>query len=89
MTDAAILSTIVDGTVLVVRAFKTTKEMARHAHRVLLDLGAPRAGAVLNAVNFSRHEYRYTHYYYHRGYYGDAAAAASKSVQEAESPPAH
>jgi capsular exopolysaccharide synthesis family protein len=87
VTDAAILSTIVDGTVLVIRAFKTTKDMARHAHRVLLDLGAPRAGAVLNAVNFSRHEYRYTHYYYARaGYYGDPAPApAAKAVQESES----
>ncbi|WP_272418553.1 GumC family protein [Polyangium jinanense] len=78
VTDAAVLSTLVDGTVLVVRAFKTTKDLARHAVRALQDIGATKAGAVLNAVNFNRHEYKYRYYYYRReGYYeGDEAAAA-------------
>lgn len=71
VTDAAILSTLVDGTVLVIRAFKTSRELARHALRALVDIGAKRAGAVLNAVNLSRHEYKYSYYHYYRrdGYY--------------------
>ena len=74
VTDAAVLSTLVDGTVLVVRAFKTTKDLARHAVRALHDLGVTKAGAVLNAVNFSKHEYKYRYYYYRRdGYYADEA----------------
>lgn len=105
VTDAAVLSTQVDGTVLVIRAFKTKKDMARHAARALSDLGATKAGAVLNAVNFSRHEYKYRYYYYRRdGYYADdvgeagARRAEGKKDQAADeqgaeesagSPPTH
>ncbi len=66
VTDAAVLSTLVDGVVLVVRAFATTKELARHAVRALRDVGGRPVGAVLNAVNLDRHEYKYHYYYYRR-----------------------
>jgi capsular exopolysaccharide synthesis family protein len=72
VTDPTILSTLVDGTVLVARAFSTRKEIARHAVRSLHSVGGKVAGAVLNAVDFSKLEYRYSyHYYYYRkdGYY--------------------
>jgi capsular exopolysaccharide synthesis family protein len=69
VTDAAILSTRVDATVLVVRAFKTTKEIARRSLQSLRDVGAPLAGAVLNAVevNGSRGYYYYEQYTYGYG----------------------
>ncbi len=63
VTDPAILSTLVDGTVLVVRAFKTRKEVARHAVRSILDVGGNIVGSVLNAIDFSKLEYKYTYYY--------------------------
>ncbi len=66
VTDAAILSTLVDGTVLVVRALKTTKDLARVAVRALQDIGVPKAGAVLNGVQFTGDEYRYRYQYYRR-----------------------
>src|SRR4029079_18113317 len=66
VTDAAILSTLVDGTILVVRAFKTTKDLARHALRALVDVGANMAATVLNVVNLNKSEYKYSHYYYYR-----------------------
>lgn len=66
VTDSAILSTLVDGVVLVVRAFKTTFGLSRSGLRTLRDVDAPIAGAVLNAVNLNRHEYAYKHYYYYR-----------------------
>jgi len=69
VTDATVLSTLVDGTVLVIRAFKTTKEVARQALRALEDVGAKTAGGVLNAVDLDRHEYKYYHYYYKRDDY--------------------
>jgi polysaccharide biosynthesis transport protein len=80
VTDAAILSTLVDSTVLVVRAFKTTKDLARHAVRALRDIGVTNAGAVLNAVNFNRHEYKNRYYYYRRDEYtqDDAPARTSR-----------
>jgi polysaccharide biosynthesis transport protein len=73
VTDGTILSTIADGTVLVVRAFVTNKDLARHARRVLSDVGATFAGVVLNAVNLERTDYAYAYHYYRRdGYYADS-----------------
>lgn len=70
VTDAAILSTLVDGTVLIGRAFATRKDFARHAVRSIRDVGGNIAGCILNAVDFSRSEYKYSYYYYRRyGYY--------------------
>jgi capsular exopolysaccharide synthesis family protein len=66
VTDSAILSTLVDGTVFVVRAFKTSKQLARQGLRALHDVDARVVGAVLNAVNLSKHEYSYYHYYYYK-----------------------
>ena len=66
VTDSAILSTLVDGVLLVVRAFKTTFGLSRSGLRTLRDVDAPIAGAVLNAVNLDRHEYYYQRYYYYR-----------------------
>ena len=84
VTDGVVLSTLVDGTILVVRAFKTTKDLARHALRALVDVGANMAGTVLNAVNLNKSEYKYSHYYYYRrdGYYGE------EPPRESRQPPA-
>jgi capsular exopolysaccharide synthesis family protein len=81
VTDAAVLSTLVDGTILVVRAFKTPKDLARHAIRALADVGANTAGTVLNSVNLNTGEYKYTHYYYYRkeGYYAEDPGPARQS----------
>lgn len=77
VTDGVVLSTLVDGTILVIRAFKTTKDLARHALRALLDVGANVAGTVLNAVNLNKGDYKYSQYYYYRrdGYYAEEAPA--------------
>ncbi|HEY4122805.1 MAG TPA: CpsD/CapB family tyrosine-protein kinase, partial [Byssovorax sp.] len=66
VTDAAILSTLVDRTMLVVRAFQTRKDFGQRAVRTLVDVGAKLAGVVLNAVDFNRGEYRYAYSYYRR-----------------------
>jgi capsular exopolysaccharide synthesis family protein len=68
VTDATILSAYVDATILVVRAFVTKKDLARHALRSINDIGSKTAGTVLNAVDFSRHEYKYASYYGRYGY---------------------
>jgi capsular exopolysaccharide synthesis family protein len=67
ITDSVVLSTLVDGTVFVARAFRTARHLSAQGLRALTDVGAPVAGVVLNAVDVSRHEYGY---YYHR-YYRD------------------
>jgi capsular exopolysaccharide synthesis family protein len=92
VTDATILSAYVDATMLVVRAFVTKKDMARHTLRSLRDIGSKLAGVVVNAVDFTRHEYKYTSYYGRYGYgtpYGQAKseqARASDSAKPADEP---
>jgi capsular exopolysaccharide synthesis family protein len=75
VTDAAILSRLVDGVVVVARAFSTQKSAARQAVKQLLDVKAHVIGVVLNAVDLGRHDYREYHYYYKRdGYYSSPEA---------------
>ncbi len=73
VTDSAIISTLVDGTVFVVRAFATSRHMSRQGLRTLRDVDSPVIGVVLNAVNLNRREYSYSYqYYYHREGYAAA-----------------
>lgn len=66
VTDGVVLSTLVDGVVLVARAFATPKDTARHSARAIRDVGGNVIGMVLNAVNLDRHEYKHYYYYYRR-----------------------
>ncbi|AKV03297.1 Tyrosine-protein kinase EpsD [Labilithrix luteola] len=66
VTDSAIVSTLTDGVIFVIRAFRTSQALCRQGLRALRDVDAPIAGAVLNAVNLNRHEYNYHHYYYYK-----------------------
>jgi capsular exopolysaccharide synthesis family protein len=70
VTDAVVLATQVDGTVLVVRAFKTRRDVATRCVRALRDVGATIVGAVMNAVNLGANSYGYHQYYYYRQEYG-------------------
>ena len=85
VTDAAVLSTLVDGTILVVRAFHTTKDLARRAGRALRDVGGHQVGTVLNAVDLDRHEYGYRYYYYYKreGYSAETAKAEDEASPSA------
>jgi capsular exopolysaccharide synthesis family protein len=77
VTDATVLSTLVDGTILVAKAFTTRKDLARQALRAIADVGAKTAGTILNAVDLDRHEYKYYYYYYKKdGYYASAPGSA-------------
>lgn len=62
VTDAVVLSTRIDATVLVVRARRTRREAARRALRALRDVGGNPAGFVLNAVLRSSEQYQYSYY---------------------------
>lgn len=64
VTDAAILSKRVDGLILVVRAFATSRDLVRQAVRVLRDVNAPLIGSLLNGVDVSRRGYSRYQYYY-------------------------
>ncbi len=91
VTDSAIISTLVDGTVFVVRAFKTSKHVSAQGLRALRDVDAPVIGAVLNAVNVNRHEYSYyyRYYYYKREGYLSTPPTAENEPRSAAPPPPH
>ncbi|HET9957109.1 MAG TPA: polysaccharide biosynthesis tyrosine autokinase [Polyangiaceae bacterium] len=63
VTDAVILSTRVDATLLVVRALFSARDMVRQAKRLLQDVRSNLAGAVLNAADQHRQGYPYYRYY--------------------------
>lgn len=63
VTDAVILSTRVDATIMVIRALSTTRDGALHARRALEDVRANLVGAVLNAADPGRAEYPYYYRY--------------------------
>jgi capsular exopolysaccharide synthesis family protein len=71
VTDAIILSRLADGTVVVARAFVTTRDLARRAVRALRDVDSRIVGSVLNAVDLDRRGYGYYQYYYYKRYYGE------------------
>jgi capsular exopolysaccharide synthesis family protein len=71
VTDAAVLSTHVDGVVLVAKCGRTTREMMIRCRRQLEDVKANVLGCVLNDIDPSRptYGYNYYHYYQRYGYY--------------------
>jgi capsular exopolysaccharide synthesis family protein len=75
VTDSTILSTRVDGTVLIIRAGKTTKERVAKAVRTLKDVGGAIAGGILNGMVENP---RGGDYYYQ--YYGRSAQEADPST---------
>ena len=68
VTDPVILSTMVDGVILVVHGGKSTRDVVRRARQELSTVGAKIFGVVLNNVDLRRDGY--DNYYYHRYYSG-------------------
>ncbi len=70
VADAVVLSTQVDGVVMIVKSGKTNREMARRTVRALKDVKANLYGCVLNDVNLDRASYGDEYYGYGYRYYG-------------------
>lgn len=70
--DAAILSTMADGTLLVVRAGETNREAAMNAVQTIIGVGGKLLGAVLNDPDAKLQSYG-SKYAYHYQAYGPAA----------------
>jgi len=77
VTDPVILSTMVDGLILVVQAGRSTRELARRARRELARVGARVFGVVLNNVNVRREGYDDYDYYRYTSGYGDGYRSAT------------
>ncbi|HEV7860376.1 MAG TPA: polysaccharide biosynthesis tyrosine autokinase [Pyrinomonadaceae bacterium] len=69
-TDASILSTLVDGVMLVVHGGRSSRAVVRRAKQQLMDVGAHIFGIVLNNVKLESQDYYYAGYY--SSYYADA-----------------
>lgn len=63
VTDAAIISTIVDGTILLIEAGQTKIEEAQHSVEVLKKVNSRILGVVLNKIPIDENEY-YQYYQY-------------------------
>ena len=71
VTDATILSTMVDGTVLVAESGVTSPGALARCHRILDVAGGKVLGVVINKVDFQQEGYYYGSLYrYYGSYYG-------------------
>jgi polysaccharide biosynthesis transport protein len=63
-TDGVLISTIVDGVLLVVQGGKTSRQVVKRTRQMLHEIGAKVIGVVLNKIDLRSQEY----YYYHQDY---------------------
>ncbi|MCM3874402.1 MAG: polysaccharide biosynthesis tyrosine autokinase [Pyrinomonadaceae bacterium] len=63
-TDAVLISSLVDGVLMIVRGPKSPRQVARYSVQSLDGVGAPILGVVLNAVNVRSNDYSYYRNYY-------------------------
>lgn len=64
-TDGVLISTMVDGVLLVVHGGKSSRHIVRRSRQLLQDVGAKILGVVLNNLSVQSHDY-----YYYQRYYG-------------------
>jgi capsular exopolysaccharide synthesis family protein len=63
-TDGVLISTMVDGVLLVVHGGRSSRHIVRRSKQLLNDVGAKIFGVVLNNVNLQSHDYYYYQTYY-------------------------
>ena len=68
-TDGVLISTMVDGVILVVHGGKSSRHVVRRSRQLLQDVGAKIFGVVLNNVSLQSHDYYYYQRYYNQNYY--------------------
>ncbi len=74
VADAVVISTKVDGTLLVLQSASTSRDAAARTLHTLQNVNARVFGAVLNDLDLSDHRYAQYPYYYAYGHYNDDAA---------------
>ena len=80
ITDAAVVSSIVDGAILIVHAGKTKKPEFMGSRAALEAVGARIIGVVLNKIPTDKHGYNYGYRYAYSKSYGKTYGAATKDV---------
>lgn len=77
-TDGVLISTLVDGVLLVVYGGKTARHIVRRSRQLLQDVGARIFGTVLNNVTLRSDDYYYK--YYQHNYYNYSAGADAETA---------
>jgi capsular exopolysaccharide synthesis family protein len=67
-TDGVLISSLVDGVLLVVQGGKTSRQVVKRTRQMLHEIGAKIIGVVLNKADVRSSDYYYYHYGY-KGYY--------------------
>lgn len=81
-TDAAILSTLVDGVILVAMAGKSSMHLMRRFKQRLSNIGARIYGVVLNGIKSDSVEYSYYGYSYNYNYYAPGDDDSTPLLEE-------
>ncbi|HEY8228307.1 MAG TPA: polysaccharide biosynthesis tyrosine autokinase [Pyrinomonadaceae bacterium] len=83
-TDGVLISSIVDGVLLVVQGGKTSRQVVKRTRQMLQEIGAKVIGVVLNKIDLRSQEYYYYHqdykYYYSETNGNEAGASKAMSV---------
>jgi tyrosine-protein kinase Etk/Wzc len=82
VTDASILSPMVDGVLLVIRSGDTAREAAVRAHEQLKRVGAPVLGAILNGIAAEQVYGSYYQHYYYSDYYREKEKGGGKAKRK-------
>jgi polysaccharide chain length determinant protein (PEP-CTERM system associated) len=82
VTDAAVLSLLLDGVVLVASARQTSQQALTRAKTLLENVKAKMLGVVLNKVE-AKSTYGSYYYYYYYHYYGDRKETKKRRVRKA------
>ncbi len=83
-TDGVLISSMVDGVLLVVHGGKSSRHVVKRSRQLLQDVGAKIFGVVLNNVNLQSHDYYYQRYY-GSNYYKSDGEEEMESVQATSS----
>jgi capsular exopolysaccharide synthesis family protein len=70
-TDGVLISSIVDGVLLVVQGGKTSRQVVKRTRQMLTEIGAKVIGVVLNKIDLRSQEYYYYHQDYKSYYYSE------------------
>ena len=73
-TDGVLISTMVDGVLLVVHGGKTSRHVVKRSRQLLQDVGAKIFGVVLNNTEIESHDHYYYQRYYADKYYSNEAS---------------
>lgn len=85
-TDGVLISSMVDGVLLVVHGGKSSRHVVRRSRQLLHDVGAKVFGVVLNNVNLQSNDYYYYQRYYASNYYKGEAEESAPAPPTASAP---